>query len=236
MKILFSNLINISLVLSLFSFIFSKRELGIFLLAFCLLCLLMSLFIVNHKSKKIYFLILTLICSLLFFAYSYNQKRLIEREIVRLENIKIEENRLLQIEKKNNMSVEDEINVLFELIKSNQDKNIIFDKAYEIIAKAKNREDVLVSKSYLDIGKAYEVAALVGIPGASELAFTNYNKYCNLEPKDSTCYITLAKFLLLDKSKNKESLRIIRLAIPLAKDDAEKKMIQDIIDYIKSLK
>ena len=234
MKILFSNLINISLILSLFSFLFSKKELGIFLLSFCLLCALMSLFIINHKNKNIYFLILILICSLSFFAYLYNQKRLAERESVRLENIKIEENKILEIEKKNNMSIDEDISELLIMVKNNQDKNIIFDKAYEIIAKAKKKEDTLNSKSYLDLGKAYEVAGLIGITGASDLAFTNYNKYCNLEPKDSTCYITLAKFLLLDKSKNKEALRIVKFAIPLAKDDTEKKMIQDIIDYIKN--
>lgn len=158
------------------------------------------------------------------------------REVAALQNLKLEREKRLELKRKENLSIDENIDELMSLVKTNQDKNVIFDKAYEIIAKAKNREDMLNSKSYLDLGKAYEVAALVGVPGASELAFTNYNKYCNLEPKDSTCYITLAKFLLLDKSKNKEALRIIKFAIPLAKDDAEKKIIQDIIDYIKSLK
>jgi Ca2+/Na+ antiporter len=236
MKVLFSNLINLGLLFSFLSFIFLKKELTIFFIALTLLSSVIALFLVDNKSKKIYILILVLLACILFFLNVERQKQVQAQEKVRLDVIKLEEDKKIQVEKKNNMSVEDSINDLYSSIKNSDSKNIIFDKSYEIIAKAKKNEDVSNSKSYLDIGKAYEVAALVGVPGASELALSNYNKYCNLEPKDSVCYITLAKFLLLDKSKTKETLKIIKQAVPLAKDEVEEKLIAEIISYINSIK
>lgn len=240
MKVLFSNLINFSLIATIFSFIFLKKELAIFFLAFALLASLISLFIINSHNKKIYFLIVILLGALIFFVNSERQKSMAIREKINLENIKLEEDRkqkeILELEKQNNFNLEASVADIYESIKIGSDKSVILDKAYAMIAKAKSEEDIADTKSFLDLGKAYEVAALVGVPGASELAFTNYNKYCNLEPKDSACYITLAKFLLLDKTKKKEALRIIRFAIPLSKNEEETKNIKDIIAYINSIK
>lgn len=240
MKVLFSNIINLSLIFSIFSFIFFKKELGIFFIATALLTSIASLFLINNKNKKIYFLIILLLSVLAIFINSERQRNIISKERIRLENIKLEEERkqkeILELEKQNNFNLDLSVAEIYESIKNGADKNIILDKAYQMIAKAKSKEDITNPKSFLDLAKTYEVAALVGVSGASELAFTNYNKYCNLDPKNSDCYISLSKFLLLDKTKNKEALRIIKLALPFSKSEEETKSIKDMITYINSLK
>jgi hypothetical protein len=213
-----------------------KKELAIFLLSISLIVSIVSLFLIKIKNKKIYILIIILLSIIITFVIKEKQNLLQEKN--RLEMIKSEQERVirLELEKKNIFNLEESTNDIYSSIKNGDDKNIILDKAYALISKAKKREDVLNSKSYLDLGKAYEIGALVGVSGASDLAFTNYNKYCELEPKDSNCYITLAKFLLLDKSKKKEALRIIKLALPFSKNEEETKNIKDIINYISALK
>lgn len=176
------------------------------------------------KNQKVYFLILILFF-LFFFTYViYNTKSIIKENKNR-QDIQIERN------------VVDEL--IFDIYKDVDDgasRQVTTDKVFTLVEKAKSLINKNETQTYLDLGKAYEVGALLGMDNASDLALQTYNEYCKLEPNNPDCYTTLAKFLLLDKSRKKESLALVKIALTLSRSEEETKSISELVAYIENLK
>ncbi len=180
------------------------------------------------KNQKVYFLILILIF-LFFFTYViYNTKSIIKENKNR-QGIQIK----IQIER----NLVDEL--IFDIYKDVDDgasRQATTDKVFTLVEKAKSLINKNETQTYLDLGKAYEIGALLGMDNASDLALQTYNEYCKLEPNNPDCYTTLAKFLLLDKSRKKESLALVKIALTLSRSEEETKSISELFAYIENLK
>ncbi len=173
------------------------------------------------KNKKVYFLILvgliTLICIIK-----------IKTRVVRdSENIQV-----VKIKK----TVNELLGDIYTDVDNGAPRQILIDKIYKATTEAKSLLNKNESKTYLDLGKAYEVATLLGVGGAADAALESYNEYCKLEPNNPDCYTTLAKFLLLDVTRKKEALILARTALRLSRSAQETKTINELIAYMETLK
>jgi hypothetical protein len=236
MRVILSNLLNISIVLFLITFVFAlfsgKFNYVAYVLMVTILLSLASLFIFKIKNKNIHFLILSALISLFFISF-LNQKY-IKNEIVIKNKIDTETN-IASAKNIKEASTESLIQDIQIDIKNNVDKEIVKEKIIYTIQKAEERKDKNISSTYLTLGHTYEIAFISGFPNSGSKALEAYNQYCLLDPNNTNCYATIARFLILDKNRKKEAIVFAKKALELAKDEQETENYNKLLNYIENL-
>ena len=109
----------------------------------------------------------------------------------------------------------------------------------EITIELKTLTDFAISKattsnpkSFFDLARAYEIATILGVEGAGDNAYTNYVKYCELDPLNSECYAAIAKFLALDDNQKKNALRFAQKALNLSKTKEDALKYNALVEYL----
>ena len=227
MKYILSSFITISLIISIYG-AFSENTVSNVL---SVILLGMSVGALTYlRTKRM--LILLLMCMLLTYINLTHQKVIFENRIIK--------------NSQSETTVENEIQKFQLLIlatttdattdqNTNQNKSTAADiqvALKSLIDFADSKKSTTSPKSYYDAGRVYEMAAVLGVPGASEEAYKNYLAYCQADVYNAECYAVIAKFLAIYPNKKSEALGYAKKALSLSKTKADAIKYNALVEYL----
>ncbi len=217
MKYLLSSFITIALVISMYGVFSENTTSGV--VSVLLLGVSVGV-LVYFKTKRMFTLLL--ICILLTYINLTHQKVIFENRISKTAQ--------------SETTVENEIQKFQLLIMATgTSKSTTADiqvALKSLMDFADSKKSTTSPKSYYDAGRVYEMATVLGVPGASSEAYKNYMTYCQADVYNAECYAVIAKFLAIDPSKKSDALGYAQKALSLSKTRADAIKYNALVEYL----